>query len=175
MGLFTEAKLLALVDAGCPACQSQKLIFQTYVDGRQRLLGGEPDGKITWAYKGETFIDGIFDIKCIACKHSIFSEAVCPRCHADGGLAKGLETENQNMIPKACPGCDAEEFWCVGFLPATVIYEGRRAEKAKTETEMYDAGFHAFHLSCKFCGFKEEKTEQCPICDAPGPLRERPD
>jgi RNA polymerase subunit RPABC4/transcription elongation factor Spt4 len=175
MGLFTEANLLSLVEAGCPKCNGKKLLFQTYVDGRQRLMGGEPDGKIIWAYKGETFIDGIFEIKCVACKHEVFSSQVCPRCHSEEGLPKGLDVENRKDIPKECPGCQAEEFWCLAFLPAEVLYEGKRAEKAKTFTEFYDAGFQVYQLSCKFCGFIEEDTSQCPICQAKGPLRVRPD
>ena len=173
MGLLSEAQLLAMVDAGCPKCQGKKLIFQTYVDGRQRLLGGEPDGKIVWAYKGETFIDGVFEVRCVACKHELFSADLCPRCHSDGGLQKGLTTENQFTIPRRCPGCEAEEFWCLAMLPAEVIYEGKRAEKAKTQTELYDEGFHGYQLHCKFCGFTENKAE-CPICESPAPLRVRP-
>lgn len=175
MGLLTEEKLLSLIDAGCPSCKGKKLSFQTYVDGKQRLLGGEPDSPITWAYKGETFIDGVFEVRCFSCKKEIFSSSVCPRCHSEGGLQKALARENQMTLPKECPTCQAEELWCLAMLPAQVTYEGKRAEKARTDTEVYDAGFHGYQLLCRFCGVIEENKDHCPLCEAPGPLRERPD
>jgi hypothetical protein len=174
MGQLTEASFLALVESGCSDCGSKRLVFQSYVDGTQRLLGGEPDGRITWAYKGETFIDGVFEVGCANCKKALFSSPDCPRCHAPEGLAKALGSENAFPAPKACPSCQSEDLWCTAFVPATVLYEGKRAEKARTETEFYDEGFHGYRLQCRFCGNSEEEHRACPLCQAPGPLRRRP-
>src|SRR4051812_29946058 len=65
MGLFTKEALDALVASGCTGCGGTRLMFQTYVDGLVPLMGGEPVGKLKWAYDGEAFCDGIFAIDCL--------------------------------------------------------------------------------------------------------------
>jgi hypothetical protein len=174
MGSLTAPGLLALIEAGCQGCGGKKLDFRTYVDARQRLLAGEPDG-LTWAYKGETFIDGVYEVSCAACKKGLFSSSICPRCHAEGGLAAALAREGGFAAPKECPGCQAEELVMLAMVPARVTYEGKRAEKARTTTELSEPGFHGYELSCRFCGVVAAQEERCPLCDAPGPLRPRPD
>jgi hypothetical protein len=174
MGLLDEASLEKIVATGCTACNSNKLAFRSYVDGALPIVGGEPVGRMTWVYDGEKFIDGVFEVACPACKQTIFSADICPRCHAPGGLAQALATGNTWPVPGACPECGEEELRYVAFVPANVGYEGKRAEKARTTTEMHDDGFHGARVECKACGFVGERTETCPLCESPGPLRARP-
>lgn len=174
MGLLDEPGLDRLITSGCTQCGSHKLAFRTYVDGVLPLLGGEPVGRMTWAYDGEKFIDGVFEVRCAECSASLFAADVCPRCHAADGLARALDGSNRWPVPAACPSCDGEELRYVAFVPARVAYEGKRADKAKSSTELHDAGFHAYRADCRDCGTVAARADACPLCDAPGPLRARP-
>ena len=62
----------------------------------------------------------------------------------------------------------------VAFVPTRVVYEGKRADPARTSTELHEDGFHGFRADCRDCGTVAERTDACPLCDAPGPLRARP-
>jgi hypothetical protein len=174
MGLLDEAALDRLVTAGCSGCGSAKLVFRTYVDGILPLQGGEPVGTITWIYDGEKFVDGVYDVRCGQCDAAIFSASVCPRCHAPDGLARALETPNDWPVPASCPSCDEEEVRYVAFLPARVAFEGKRAEKARDLSLPHENGFHGARVDCRGCGTVAERTDVCPLCGAPGPLRTRP-
>ena len=178
MGLLDEPGLDRLIAAGC-ACGSQTLLFRTYVDGVFPFIAGEPVGRVTWAYDGEKFVDGVYDVTCAACGAHLFSADVCPRCHAPGGLARALGTANGLPVPPACadPDCGGEEIRYVAFIPARVTYERGRAEKARNMTEPHDDGFHGLRASCRVCGaIAAQRTDAgaCPLCEAPGPLRSRP-
>jgi hypothetical protein len=174
VGLLDEPGLDRLVGAGCTRCGSLKRLFRTYVDALLPIMGGEPVGRVTWVYDGEKFVDGVYDVSCAECKQPVFAADVCPRCHAPGGLAQALQTPNQWPVPTQCPGCDEEEVRYIALVPAQVIYEGQRAEKARTSTELLDVGFHGYRVDCRGCGTVAERTDSCPLCQAPGPLRQRP-
>jgi len=174
LGLLDEPGLEALVTGGCPRCRSNKLAFRSYLDGALPLAGGEPVGRITWVYDGEKFIDGVFEVRCADCDQEIFVADVCPRCHAPGGLERALGTPNRWPVPAACSGCDGEEVRYVALLPAHVVYEGKRADKARTMIELHEDGFHGYRVDCSDCGTVAERTDACPLCDAPAPLRARP-
>jgi hypothetical protein len=174
VGLLTEPGLDELVAAGCPSCHATRLQFRTYVDGWVPLLGGEPVGTMTWAYDGEKFVDGVYEVACAECKRVVFSADLCPRCHAPGGLARALAAGNRWPVPAACPRCENEEIRYFAFVPARVIYEGKRAEKARTSTELLDPGFHGCRVDCRDCKTVAELADHCPLCEAPAPLRARP-
>ncbi len=174
MGILTEPALDELVAHGCPACKSNRLQFRTYVDGRLPVMGGEPVGTIVWQYDGEKFVDGVFEVVCADCKHALLQSDQCPRCHAPGALPKILAATNHWPVPNACPGCDADEIRYLAMLPARVIYEGKRAEKARTSTELHEPGFHGYRVDCVDCGTVAELVDRCPLCEAPAPLRPRP-
>ena len=174
MGLFGEADLDALAARGCQACGRNKLAFRTYVDARIPIFAGEPDGALTWVYDGEKFVDGIFEITCAECKAAVFSADVCPRCNGAGGLRKALAAGNAFEVPKACPGCEREELRYYAMLPAKVIYEGKRADKPRTVTDLWDPGCHGYRADCAACGPIATHDDTCPLCAAPGPLRPRP-
>src|SRR5258706_3275334 len=109
MGMLDKPAVDALIAAGCAKCGGTTLAFKTYVDGRLPLMAGEPVGKLVWAYDGEKFLDGVYEASCAACNHVVFASADCPRCHAPGGLAGALETENAHAVPLSCPRCGGEE------------------------------------------------------------------
>jgi hypothetical protein len=174
MGALTEAGLDELIARGCPSCRGTRLSFRTFVDGRLPVLGGEPVGAVTWVYDGEKFVDGVFEVTCADCKQPVFADDRCPRCHAAGQLPAVLAATNRWPVPTACAGCDAEEIRYVAMMPARVIYEGKRAEKARTSTEMHDPGYHGYRVDCVDCGTVAELADRCPLCQAPAPLRPRP-
>jgi hypothetical protein len=173
MGLLTPTDLEKHLAAGCSSCGSRKLAFRMYVDARLPIMGGEPIGRLGWAYDGEAFCDGVYEITCGACSQCLFSADVCPRCHAPGGLAIALESENAHPLPLACPGCGHEEVAYLAMVPAETTWEGKKAEKARTEVDLHDPGFHGYQAVCKHCGPFAVETSRCPLCEAPAPLRDR--
>lgn len=173
MGLLDEAGLDRLVAAGCEACGAHKLTFSTFVDGLLPIMAAEPVGKITWVYDGEKFVDGVFEVRCTVCNKLVFGADVCPRCHSEGGLARALETTNTWPVPAACTECEGEELRYIALLPASVIYEGVRAEKPRSFSSLYDEGFHGYRVDCKSCGTLATRKE-CPLCEQAPPLRVRP-
>ena len=174
MGLLDAAALDRLLADGCGKCHGKRLNFRTYVEGRLPIAGGEPNGAMVWAYKGETFLDGVFDVTCADCKHVVFHADDCPRCHRADALAAILATPNRFPVPKACPRCAIPDLRYLAMVPARVAYAGVRGEKARTATELYDAGFHGLSVDCAQCGRLAQVAESCPLCDAPGPIRPRP-
>lgn len=174
MGSLTEATFTEQVDKGCSACGGKKLLIRAYVEGKFPLLAGEPGGAVAWAYKGETFVDGVFEIRCAACKHALFTDPMCPRCHAADGLAHALDTENAQPVPEKCPTCSRETLAFRAFVPVSVAYEGKRADKARSSCTLYDAGFRGVGAECIHCGLLEPRAAGCPLCEAPAPIRPQP-
>jgi hypothetical protein len=175
MGHLDEAGLTRLIDGGCSGCGARKLAFRAYLDGTMPFMGAEPVGPVTWVYDGEKFVDGVYEVACAACQLVLFAADVCPRCHAEAGLKVALESPNRFAIPVRCPSCDDDEVRVVAFFPATLAYEGKRADKARTATEPHDDGFHGYRIDCRDCGAGVvEHSGACPLCEAPGPLRARP-
>jgi hypothetical protein len=175
MGLLDEAGLERLIDTACGKCGSRKLAFRMYVDGLLPIMGGEPIGRVKWVYDGEKFVDGVYEVTCAACSEVLFAADMCPRCHAPDGLRRALETPNGWPVPPRCTGCGGEELRYIAFFPAHVTYEGKRAEKARSATELADDGLHGYRVDCRDCGTIAERTDSCPLCDSPAPLRPRPE
>jgi hypothetical protein len=109
-------------------------------------------------------VRGTFRIACTACDHEIFASAACPRCEAPDRLEGALEGENAFPLPVACKVCGSELVTAKAYVPATVIYEGKRAAKARTQTTAGDVGFHAYRVECKACGNAAEHMSSCPLC-----------
>ena len=161
---LTEEAFTALVDAGCTDCQSKKLTVESIVTQRMPILGGEPYGSPSWGYKGEDLVRGTFRIACDECHKELFTATACPRCDAPGGMARALESENAFPLPQSCKGCGSELLHALAYVPATVLYEGKRAAKARTQTVPEDPGFHAFRVECKQCKNESELRTPCPLC-----------
>jgi hypothetical protein len=174
MGTLTKPAIDELLAMGCP-CGASRFDFSTYVDGRFSLLSGDQFGAVVWAYKGETFVDGVYEIACVACKRTLFSSDACPRCNRANALADVLASQNRLVIPTTCPSCDTETLLYTVMLPAHVVYEGKRAQKARASVDLVEEGAHGIRLDCKVCGVVAEVADRCPLCDAPGPMRDRPD
>jgi len=164
---LTEAAFTEIVDGGCPACQSKRVTVDTYVAQKLPLMGGELYGSASWGYKGEHLVHGTYRIACKDCGHELFADAGCPRCDAPDSLAKILETENTFPLPISCTGCGSELVNALAYVPATVLYEGKRADKARTWTAPEDPGFHAYRVECKSCRNAAEQNNPCPLCARP--------
>ena len=107
---------------------------------------------------------GTFQITCDGCKKDLYTEAACSRCGAEGGVGRALENENAFPLPTACLRCGSELLTATAFVPATVVYEGKRGAKARTQTAPEDPGFHAFRVECKECKTADERRSPCPLC-----------
>jgi hypothetical protein len=165
---LSEEEFTALVDAGCPSCTEKALVVEALVAQKIPLLGGEPYGAPSWGYKGEDLVRGTFLVSCNGCKKELFTATACGQCGADGGVKRALESENAFPLPKAC-GCGSELLTATAYVPARVMYAGKRAEKARTQTAPEDAGFHAFRVECKDCRTVQERRNPCPLCGTARP------
>lgn len=161
---LTEEAFTALVDAGCGACASKKLTVETYVAQRLPLLGGELYGSPSWGYRGEDLVAGTIRIGCEGCARDLFTATACPLCDAPDGVARALDAENTFPLPVSCTSCGSEQVTVTAYVPATVLYEGKRAAKARTQTAPEDPGFHAFRAECKQCRTVAEQCVPCPLC-----------
>lgn len=166
MGTFTAADLERLVEGGCPSCGGHTAEFQAYVEQSRPIQGGEPVGKATWAYDGEAFVEGVFEASCVDCDHTHFTSSACPRCGAEDGLARALESENAFPMPEACPRCGVTDLSFRALVPAETTSEGKRSSKAKTDVAPEDPGFHGLRADCKSCGTIAKVERGCPLCAA---------
>ena len=165
---LTEAAFTEIVDGGCPSCKSKRVTVEAYVAQRLPLMGGELYGAPSWGYKGEQLVHGTYLLACADCQSELFADRGCPRCDAPDTLAQILEAENAFPLPVSCTGCQSELVTLTAYVPATVVYEGKRADKARTQTAPEDPGFHAFRAECKSCQNVAEQKTPCPLCTRPG-------
>lgn len=161
---LTEEAFSELVERGCSACGTKKVIVDAFVARKFALLEGEVYGSASWGYKGEDLVRGTYSIRCAACSNTLFHEEACPRCASGGGLARALETESSFAFPRSCVDCGSKRLAATAMVPATVVYEGRRAQKARTETEPEDPGFHLHRVECKGCPNVIDRKKPCPVC-----------
>lgn len=161
---LSEAAFTELVEAGCSSCKSRRVVVESYVAQTLPLMGGEVYGSPSWGYKGEDLVRGTFRVTCKDCERELYTSTACPRCEAADALPRALETENAFPLAVSCTGCKSELLVATAYVPATVTYEGRRAEKARTQTAPEDPGFHAFRFECKSCRNVAARTSPCPLC-----------
>ena len=171
MGQLDEARFAELVRA-CGACGAQAFEIRSVIDRKLAVMLGDPDDDGRWAHDGEKFVDGVYRIACAACGAVAFEDAACPRCHADGGLARALAAPTRAMPPKRCPTCRGTELMIDALVPAVAAYRGDRVAP-KPLAELGDPGWHVVAITCDECG-PIVTAAGCPVCEAPGPLRERP-
>ena len=112
-------------------------------------------------------VRGTFRIACDRCKKELFTATACPRCAAPDGVARALSTENAMPLPTGCTGCGSKLVTATAYVPAVVIYEGKRANKARTQTAPGDPGFHTLRVECKECKKVGELRDPCPLCGGP--------
>lgn len=170
--MLTEAAFSAIVEAGCAECKAKRasppaLVVEAFVAQTLPLLGGEPYGSPSWGYKGEDLVRGTYRISCDACKKELFAETACSRCGAADGVERALSLESAFPLPTSCTQCGNEQVTATAYVPAVVMYEGKRGAKARTQTTPEDTGFHAFRAECKQCRNVAERRQPCPLCARP--------
>jgi hypothetical protein len=173
MGKLDEPQFEALVNAGCPACGHRTFRIRCFLDRALDVMLGDPNNEGRWVYDGEKFVDGIYHISCTSCQRALFDDAGCPRCHADGGLARALAEPSRLQVPKTCPACRETELLAVAMIPGLTSYTGGKPPPPTTLCDFGDPGYHIVAFACANCD-AATVAPGCPLCDAPGPLRPRP-
>jgi hypothetical protein len=171
MGQLDEARFEALIGAGC-SCGTKVLELRTFLDRRLLLMLADPNDAGRWVHDGEKFVDGVYRISCTQCSKVLFEDAACPRCHADGGLAKALADTSRLPIPKRCPSCNELELLALALVAAKAK-SGAGTPKPEPLAEFGEPGHHMVAYACENCD-AAVVTQKCPLCDATGPLRPRP-
>lgn len=171
MGALSQARFEELVNAGC-TCGGRLLEIRSYIDRSLVVMAAEPNNEGKWAHDGEKFVDGTYRIACVACSKVVFESDMCPRCNAPGGLARALGETSRLAVPKRCPQCNELELMALAFVPATAKYGGE-APKPKQLVDFGDPGYHVVAYGCNSCD-RAVVADNCPLCDAHGPLRPRP-
>lgn len=173
MGKLDEQAFELAVQGGCPACGEAAVEIRTFLDRRVLLMLADPNDAGRWVHDGEKFIDGTYRIACGSCAHVVFESPDCPRCHAAGGLARALGDASRLPIPKRCAGCNELELIALALVNAQARYTVGATPKPQPLAEYGEAGHHMVAFACESCD-AAVVTQKCPLCDAPGPLRERP-
>ncbi len=171
MGQLDEARFEALIAGGC-SCGHKVLELRTFLDRRLLLMLADPNDAGRWVHDGEKFVDGVYRIACTACKAVIFEDPACPRCHAEGGLARALADTSRLPIPKRCPSCNELELLALALVAAKAK-SGAGTPKPEALAEYGEPGHHVVAYACENCD-AAVVTQKCPLCDATGPLRPRP-
>jgi hypothetical protein len=164
---LTEEEFTRLVDAGCPACSAKALTIETLVPQKVPLLGGEPYGAPSWGYKGEDVVRGTYRVACDGCKKELFATAACPLCQAEGGVDRALNEADPAPLPRTCDGCGGELLTATAFVPALLLYEGKRPNKPRPQAAPEEPGFHLTRVECKTCRAAAERRDPCPLCGQP--------
>ncbi len=173
MGQLDEPRFEAVIRGGCPACHGTALEIRSYLDQRLLMMLADPNDAGRFVHDGEKFVDGIYRIACASCAHVMFEDTHCPRCHAADGLTRALSEPSRLKVPKRCPKCNEIELLALAFVPSTTRYVAGEPPKPKPLVEFGEPGHHIVAFACESCD-AAEVTPQCPLCDAPGPLRPRP-
>lgn len=173
MGSLTENSFDAIVNAGCTACPSTTLEIRSFLDQRVLLMLADPNDAGRFVHDGEKFVDGTYRITCASCAKVVFESDVCPRCNAEGGLARALGDTNRLALPKRCPSCNELELLALALVPATARWTGGGKPKPTALAAFGEPGHHMVAYACESCD-AAVVTQKCPLCDAPGPLRPRP-
>lgn len=165
---LSEEEFAALVDAGCPDCPRTALTIDALVPQKVPLLGGEPYGAPTWAYKGEDLVRGAYCVTCEGCKKQLYVSAACPRCGAAEGIDRALAEADAAPLAKACAACGGDVLTATAVVPARVAYDGKRSSKPRAQAAPEQPGFHAIRIECKTCLGVTERHDPCPLCGSLG-------
>jgi hypothetical protein len=173
MGALDQPAFEAAIAAGCSACSGKTLEIRSFIDRTVNVMLAEATNAGKWAHDGEKFVDGTYRIECVACKRVAFASDVCPRCNAPDRLARALGDASRLAVPKRCPKCNELELLAIALVPAVARSGGGETPKPKPLAELGEPGYHVVAFACDACDHAVV-AEGCPLCAAPGPLRERP-
>ena len=173
MGALDQPGFETLVNAGCPACGGATLEIRSIIDRTVGVMLADPTNEGRWAHDGEKFVDGTYKISCIKCAHTAFESDICPRCNGEHKLASVLAAPSRLAVPKRCPKCNELELLAISLVPAVARSGGGETPKPKPLAEFGEPGYHVVAFACDACDHAEV-AEGCPLCAAPGPLRQRP-
>jgi hypothetical protein len=173
MGLLDQASFDRAVRGGCPACGGAGVEIRSFIDRSVALMLADPTDAGRWVHDGEKFVDGTYRIACTGCGRVAFESDACPRCHADGGLARALGAPSRLPVPKRCPSCNELELLAIALVPAAARYGGGAPPKPAPLVDFGEPGYHVVAYACDGCD-RAVVAEGCPLCGARGPLRERP-
>jgi RNA polymerase subunit RPABC4/transcription elongation factor Spt4 len=166
---LSEADFTRIVGAGCPACSARSLTIEALVPQRVPLLGGEPYGAPSWGYKGEDLVRGTYRVACEGCKKELFATADCPLCNAEGGVDRAQNEVDPAPLPVSCDRCSGDLLVATAFVPALLVYEGKRPSRPRAQAAPEEPGFHMTRVECKACHAVTERRDPCPLCGAPRP------
>jgi len=172
MGQLDEARFETLIGAGCTACGHRTVEIRTFLDRRVSLMLADPNDAGRWVHDGEKFVDGVYRIACTSCAAVMFEHAACPRCHAEGGLARALAEPTRLAIPKRCPTCNELELLAIALVAAKAK-AGGGPPKPEPLADFGEPGYHVVAFACESCD-AAVVSQRCPLCDGSGPLRPRP-
>jgi hypothetical protein len=167
---LSEANFTDLVDAGCPVCSAKKLTIEALLPQKLTVLGGEPYGAPSWAYKGEDVVRGTYRVACQGCKKELFATTSCSLCNAEGGVDRALNEGDPTSLPRTCNSCGGELLAATAFVPALLVYEGKRPGKPRPQAAPEEPGFHLTRVECKTCHAATEPRDPCPLCRQSRPL-----
>jgi hypothetical protein len=173
MGHLDEQTFKQAIDH-CTKCEAKAFEVLSYLDRQLSVMLAEPNQDGRWTHDGEKFIDGVYRIRCIACRQDAYSSEDCPRCHRSNGLADAAHASPRLVVPKRCPTCRGTELTVIAFVPARVrTNEGRPSAAPVAIVGFGEPGFQITGIMCDGCDWVAV-SEGCPLCGGPGPLRERP-
>ncbi len=172
MGHLDETAFAELLGP-CPACQGGKYELHSIIDQSVPAMLGEAAGAARWIHDGEKFVDGTYRIVCLGCGAVRFESGDCPRCHAANALAAALRADSRVAVPSRCPGCGENQLFVTALVPAIAVHTGGPS-RPRAVCELGDPGFFVVAVACEACGVVASSGSSCPVCNAPGPLRERP-
>jgi hypothetical protein len=172
MGHLSEAAFADLL-APCTGCGGIRYQLASIIDQRQPVMLGDAAGAARWVHDGEKFVDGTHRATCAGCGKIAFASDDCPRCHAAGALPSALRASSRLSVPATCPGCGDNQLVVTALVPALTLYAGGPAQP-RAQTELGDPGHHVVAVACEACEWSEHAGDACPLCGAPGPLRDRP-
>ena len=161
---LSEKEFTEIVDGGCPVCSAKSLTIEALLPQKLPLLGGEPYGAPSWGYKGEDVVRGTYRVACEGCKKELFATTGCPLCNAEGGVDIALNEADPAPLPTKCNGCGGELLAATAFVPALLVYEGKRPNKPRPQARPEEPGFHLTRVECKTCHAATERRDPCPLC-----------
>ena len=85
---------------------------------------------------------GTYRIACESCKKELFATTGCPMCNAEGGVDRALNEADPAPLAVTCNACGGDLLVATAFVPALVVYEGKRPNKPRPQAVPEEPEFH---------------------------------